>query len=75
MNKPRIARTPDIPTLVTTTDIARALVLTTSTITRDVAAGRLTPAYRMPRTGAFLFTEAEVARYATSKARPLERTA
>jgi hypothetical protein len=55
-----------------TTDVCRALDLAPSTVSRDVRDGRLVPSYVVPRTGAFLFTPEEVARYAEAKGRTLQ---
>jgi hypothetical protein len=63
--------TPPLAELWGTTDVSRALDLAPSTVTRDVERGLLVPTHTMRRTGAFLFTPAEVARYAQTKGRPL----
>lgn len=51
-------------TLLTTSQVARKLGRTTTTVLNHVKAGRLQPAVKLPtETGAYLFDPAEVERY------------
>lgn len=62
--------TPQTPTdLVGTAEVCRLLRCNPASVSRWVASGALTAAHKLPgKNGAFLFTRAEVDRFAAEKA-------
>ena len=56
------------PTLLAVVEVAERLNVDRSVVRKLVAAGRLTPAMKLPgATGAYLFTESEVERFVAER--------